>query len=640
MNLFVTKIEGDGPITIGAASSPGGSASTVREHSVGDLMDLAQRFVTPRGLGKARKVLETRRTVLIHGAPGSGRITAAKMLVYELAAGHERFHELGWDEDKKRGTRFHVHDILTEDRMWLDLSQAHWQILADFHQEFAQIRKAVLDQRALLAVVLPPDDTIPLPAEFDHYRVELQRPPGLEVLRGHLRFHGVPEALDAQASRAIAERLRSVWRIEDIARFAKLVAMARENAAGTGGLTAWFTTALKASLGHKHEARIQIAKMTQSRQRALLLATAMLHGGYADHIHAAAGRLLQVMKQPREESPPLEQEDLLTQFMGIGARIDGEGFATFRELEFDAAVRAHFWDYVPDLREGIRSWVRQMIDSAELRQEDRDALVTRFTQLCMRDRYLDVLTKSIKEWSADGATERRLRAAEEMLRQAVGSERHGRFFRRQTYEWSRDSQLSTGLSRAVVRACAEVMAVHRPYEAMVRLHHRARRERGGDQARRALAALVQGDPRLRRQMLFRLTRLSQKYPRDPVLFLDIADPQAFTKPDLRDRSLIAEDGVREMLRDGWRRVFTDCPAEIWTPRVVEWVSHAFHDEGHRDAVLAVLLGGSDARNDVLACLFNAARRLPDAPEDAWERRIAFRDLVLRKISEAQGLEVA
>lgn len=70
-----------------ASRRPRAIAKEDREH-------LAKRFVNPPHMQRARDRLREKHTVLIDGRPGSGRRTAAIMLLHELSEVRGTLHEL------------------------------------------------------------------------------------------------------------------------------------------------------------------------------------------------------------------------------------------------------------------------------------------------------------------------------------------------------------------------------------------------------------------------------------------------------------------------------------------------------------------------------------------------------------------
>ncbi|MCW2875935.1 MAG: hypothetical protein JWQ95_35 [Sphaerisporangium sp.] len=618
----------------------GVAARSPRAYAVDDLARLGRHFVHPPGFGQARKVLATHRTVLLDGAPGSGRIAAAKVLLYELSSGTERFHELLWEEDERK-PRLDPGHIGDDDRVWLDLSRVEERVWHDVQNELSSVRKAVIEHAAYLVVVLPGDQN--LRADFSQYRAEIARPPGAEVLRRYLRLADVPGAVASPMTPLLAGYLDANRPIGEIAEFAGLVAKARASAAGKGDFPAWYKTAHEALTDRGRQVAERVAKLReQGPQRALLLATAMLHGAHADHVHRAAAALLSTVRYPDDECPSLERADLVERFGGIEAELGADGHVLFTELEYDSAVRAHFWNHMPELRDDIQAWVEGAVDSADLRQEDRDDLVVRFAEQCLHARYRQALVSSVFRWAKGPTTNRRLLAADRALRHGLTAEEHGQFFRKQIYNWSRDRDLPDGLAQVIIVMCSEVIAVHHPDEAMVRLHHRARRERRTTSAREALVRLVDGDLRLRRQMLARLTRVpagGREWEVDADLFLYFADPVALTEPGSRNHALVAESDVRNMLADGWRRAFTQLTDVAWRVRLRQWLFLAFGDERHREVLVDTLVEGSGERGKILGDVYTTARDLPRPTTDEQERHAVFLDLVLRKICAAQGVEI-
>jgi hypothetical protein len=612
-----------------------------RAYAADGLARLGRYFVHPQGFGKASEILESHRTVLLSGAPGTGRIATAKVLLYELSSGAERFHELLLEEDEQKPRLYPGH-IGDDDRVWLDLSSVEDGVWHEIQNELSSVHTAVLEHAAYLVVVLPDKQTERLRAEFGHFHAEISRPPGMEVLRRYLRLAGVPDAVTSPMTPLLSGYLNANPPIEEIAQYAELVAKARANASSEENFPAWYKTAHEALTGRSELVATHVTQLRQGPQRALLLATAMLHGAHADHVHRAAMALLSTVGYPEDECPLLERADLVERFEGIKAKLDADGHVWFKDLGYDSAVRAHFWNHMPELRDDIQAWVEGAVDSADLRQQDRDDLVIRFTEQCLHTRYRQALVSSVFRWAKAPTTNRRLLAADRALRRGLTAGQHGRFFRKQIYDWSRDWDLPDGLAQVIILVCAEVIAVHHPDEAMVRLHHRARRERRTTSARDALVRLVGGDPQLHRQMLVRLTRLpvgGREWKVDTDLFLEFADPMALTQAGPRNHPLVAGVDVRSMLADGWRRVFTQLTDAVWEVRLRQWVFLAFGDERHRDALLDVLIEGSEERSEILGQLYITARDLRSTT-DQHERHEVFLGLVLQKICVAQGVQIA
>lgn len=611
-----------------------------RANPVDDLERIWQRFVYPPGFGRARDLLERYRIVLLDGAPGSGRVAAAKTLLYEVSSGGEQFRELLWEEkkDRRRLDPDHVGD---NDRLWLDLSCVKEWVWCDAQDELPAVCNAVIDHGAYLVIVLPHNRIERLRQGFGCH-AEIGRPAALEVLRRHLHLVDIPGATTSPTTSLLTSYLNSDPPIRDIAAFAELTARARENTGDRGGFPAWYAAAYKVLTGRGQEVAERVAKLNEGPQRALLLSTAMLHDAHADHVYRAATMLLNMVKYPEEKLPLLERSDLFQRFSDIGVEIDSNRHVRFKELGYGSAVCAHFWNHMPELRDGIQAWVEKVIDFADLQQEDRDRLVTRFTEQCLNHGYQQELVSSVIHWTKEPANNRRLWAADLALRHGLTTEEHSRFFRQQIYSWSRERNLSEGLAQVITVMCVGVIADRHPDQAMVRLHHRARREGRSTIAREALVQLVNGDSRLRRQMLVRLIFLSPNgwgWEVDPGLFLEFADPLALIDRGSRNHPLVADTDVRGMLAEGWRRVFTQRAEEMWRARLRQWLFVALGDEHHRDVLLDTLVESSEGRGNTLGHLYTAAHNLPRHAMDEQERHAVFLDIVMRKICAAQGIQI-
>lgn len=597
-----------------------------RTQATDELRWLAQRFVHPAGFGRAREVLELYRTVFLDAPPGSGRITAAKVLLWELRADTEKFHELLLQENEPRLNLGHIGD---GDRVWLDLSSVDRPLWSEIHAELSSLRRSVHEHAADLVVVLP-HETEDLRPEFDQYRVQIECPPVHEVLCRYLLMEDIPPPVPLPPLQFLAGNRP----LREIQKYVRLITEARGKASGLGDFATWCDTAYQAMSGQEKKVADRVTALRQGSQRALLLATAMLHGAHADIIVVAGDSLLRAVEHPLDECPMLERTTLDRRLGDIHAELDAAGSIWFEELDYDSAVRAYFWTHMPELHDRIGAWVGTTADSEGLTDDERDGLVRRFAEQCLNERYRSILVSLVPQWTADATTSGGMKAAALVLQCGLREEEHGRTFRRQIYGWSRSSNLSARLAEVIVVACRDEMAVSHPDEALVRLHHVARRERG-TRAREALVGLVRGDRRFLRQMLNRLTDTNpetRKWPADVALFLDLADPEALIDRGLRNHALIAESAVRRQLTDGWSLVFAKPSFETWSPRVRQWLLLAAEDERHQHVLLDVLVGAGEQRTDVLARLYAMTR--------GQELRAIISDLLLQKINAAQGVPSA
>jgi hypothetical protein len=595
---------------------------TPLRQAMDDLRELAQCFVYPRGFGKARDALDKHRTVFLHAPPGSGRSAAAKLLLRELGSSVKTLHQLLL-QDKEQGKPLDFDSIGDGDYIWLDLTDTGGWSWSEIRGELSGLRYAILDHDAYLVAVLP-DQATPFGTELFEYRVQIAPPPLHHVLQRHLRVAGFPPS----ASLDELPFSRQNRPLRDVPEYVRLITEARDRAPGESALPGLFDIAFLALSGRQEEVRESIVKLAGGSQRALLLTVAMLHGAHADVIDYAAMSLLEKVNHPIGDCPLLERPALDERLREITAERDHSGNVRFKVLGYDSAVRSYFWIDMVGLRKAIQCWLEDVLDSSVLDQNDRDNLVRNFAEQCLNHRYKSILTGLVEEYTGQRRTRYRTIAAALILQCGLRAEQCGRFFRRQIYEWSRKESITDELAAVIVTACWDEISVTHPDEALVRLHNVARRKHGCG-AHRALVELVSTDRRFLRQMLSRLTDPGRrKWPVDPWLFLEIADPRIITHPGTRNHSLITEETVFSQLGVGWNLVFTDLENEHWGSHAYNWFWYAVHDDEHRHLLLDVLIHGAEHSPEVLARLYVMAR------EAEFSETIG--SLVLEKITAAQG----
>ncbi|MFI7536051.1 hypothetical protein [Streptosporangium sp. NPDC049376] len=618
---------------------------TSRARALDELVWLRSRFVFPGGYEDARRILGSHNVVFLGGVPGSGRNTAAWMLLYGHYSGAEEFHELSSkDEDETR--RFDPDRIGERELLLLDLSDAERRDWRGIQADLYPLIKSVREHAARLVVVLPRDGVRAeeFRADLDRYRVGITRPPIRQVLRRYLREGGIPgEEIDLSLPK-LSAFLDGEPPARVVARFAQIVLEIRERSQREGEFAVWCESA-RTVMTETGEAVIRLLSRTHGwPQRALLLTTAMLHGAHADAVYHGAASLLDVTGHQENERMLLEREDLVTRLHGIDVKSDTSGRVWFTGVEYDSAIRAHFWRHVPELRVHLRDWVGETVSSDELDEEDRERLVQRFAEQCLHDKYRMKLAEAVRQWVASSANPHQLRAAAMALEKGLREKEHGRFFRKQVYEWSREDQLPARFIQMLVAMCREVIAVHHPDQAVVRLHHMARREHTTTTARDALVELVREKAQLHRLMLDRLNyqlavepEKKRRYPADIDLFLELAAPASLTDLRGRRRAPITETVVRGWLTGCWGAVFK-CPPDLWSPRTRDWLVEASRDERHRGFLLDTLVEGGDQHMDVLSRLYTTARDLAStSPPEEQEDRTLLVKLVRRRIDTVIGI---
>ncbi|MFI9024173.1 hypothetical protein [Streptomyces sp. NPDC053560] len=621
-------------VTVGPSGETKNRART-RRFADDDFRLLKQRFVDPGGMGEARSLLADHSTVLLHGSPGSGRTAAAKVLLYEYHRDTGIFREL-LPEDTAEVDLTDPGLVGTGDRVLLDFAEVPGSQWKKYRKDLPALRNAVQDQQAHLVVVVPYEGL--LEADLQFYRAEIERPPAEEVFRRHLRLHRIPHEEYLQPAPALVEFLAAQRSMGAVADLADRVRRAR-SAQPSDGFAAWCEKALAARKNWRTEVAGLVADQCAAPQRALLFSTAMLHGAHADVIHHATALLLRLAGTPEGEGPPLERKDLAQRLGEIRASAGPDGHVRFDSLDFDIAVRAHFWDHMPDLRKLLSAWTLESteLDDPHLDGDLRQALVQRLAEEYLRTGQGEELFALAGEWGSSATNLVRLEAAVHALTHGLENERYEASFRQLVYRWCRDKQLTGMLAYVLLRVCTDVIAPAHPDQAMTRLRYLARRERGSTLALDALCDLVATSSRLRRRLLDRLTWHSSAPDADARIFLRICDPVPLADVGDAPRALVDEENVQSCVVLGWRAVFDSLPRSHWHPYAKHWL-HTAATVGDRHGLLLDLLVESASRNGKhLAALYSVARAAEPTTPGGRARGIATTDLLLQKISEAQGL---
>src|SRR5699024_4892736 len=124
----------------------------------------------------------------------------------------------------------------------------------------------------------------------------------------------------------------------------------------------------------------QIAHHSSMRKRAVLLAAAMCEDASPDAVFFAAQELLELLELTDREGPRLGQQGYREQLKDLVIEIRADHRIGFARYAYDHAVRTHFWDNYPDLREMFSEWVGEIIRSVQLTHADRESLVERFLE--------------------------------------------------------------------------------------------------------------------------------------------------------------------------------------------------------------------------------------------------------------------
>ncbi|TMU89931.1 ABC transporter substrate-binding protein [Streptomyces sp. DASNCL29] len=609
-----------------ASGRLGGRGKDPRAFAQDQLADLYRRFVAPKGFGQAQTLLLRHGTVLLSGPPGSGRRTAALMLLRHLADDANDVHELDIEDEPPV---LNIGAVGEGNHLLLDLSEVDEVRYDAVQSELSGFRSDVQRRGARLAIVLPHATEQRRSTEFLPLTADIERPLARDLLMRHLRVDHIHPALADLASPDLAHYMASAG-AGALARLADLIRRARDEGKPSDTFADWSRNALAALTNLGDDVAKFVASLKDGRQRALLLSVAMFHESTPDTVFRGATSLLDEVGHPEHEEPRLSRTDLARQLEEVGAKADSDGLVRFQAWSYDLAVRNHFWTYYPDLRDRFRQWVRNC--AAWLTPKTRNALIARFSEQALRTDRPDDLWGLAEQWTdPKKGMVQLLPDAIQVLAEGLRHDRHGHTFRRKIYHSSLADDLPRWRRHALISVCAEVMAVRHPDQALVRLHHLARRaqDTDTDRARTELLVLAQRDTRLSRLLLERIDL--EHHPADAEIFLALAESAA------RTRALYISMSVRNLLTRGWAAVLRTCPRPTWKEPVEGWLHAAKATATHGDALLDVLVDACEQRSDAYNGLYVISRNWAAASSTERSRRDALAQHFAQKIDAAQGI---
>lgn len=595
-----------------------------------DRLRLFQRFVYPSGFRRAREILEREGTVLLTGQPGSGRRAAALVLLHELSQGAGNFHELPdtWD-DNQQNRALDPSMIGEGDRLLLDLSGVDAEQYATVQKELSAFRSVLADRSACLVVVLPLHLMHRHEADLHPLTAEIEIPPARAVLMRHLHVEGIrlgPADMTADLTAYLTHAT-----VGDVAVLAAKICAARDSAGPDESFPAWLERALGQATDRSDKVAADLAELTDGRRRALMLTVAMLHGFAPDKIFNGATTLLGLLKHPNIEQPRLDHADFAAELKSVGATKGENGAVTFGTPMYDAAVRSHFWTYSPDLRETFRDWTEQLVAWPSWKRQERTDLVSRFASVCLAAGRPEDLWWLAEQWTRRHGT-RLLPDATQALAEWLKDDRHGRALRQKIYFRVTDSGLPDVLKNVLVVVCENVMSLRHPDQALVRLHHMARRERGTPCT--AADAVLRLAMKADRLLLLLLGRLAPaEWPTDAEMFLKVAGAIA------QQRRLYANPTIRTRLADGWSQTLGHHHT-AWTQHVRSWLAAASAAGPYRESLLRLLVRSACRHPGVPARLHVIARDWAHAAPAGAQERSSVADCLNRQIDAAQGINTA
>jgi hypothetical protein len=599
-----------------------------RNQPIDHLEWLAEHFVPPPGFAEAQAAIRELRTVVLDGPPGAGRAAAAQMLVFRSRSGKGKLHELD-PQEPNEGSSFRIDPDLIgrDDGMWVDLSWADQHLWSQIQKDLLVLHSHVQERNARLVVIKPHE--LELRTELRRYLKEIDSPRQDEVFGHLLETEGLANSADAPTP----DFLKTQRSVGDIHRFVGYILEAREQLAkeaDKGDLRRWIAVAGQPTSPRETAVSEALTELTSASQRALLLSVAMLHGAHADVISNAASAL--VPSLPGEPDAALNRPPLGERLRQVGARTDATRHVHFISSGYESAVLLFFWRHFPDLHDVLAAWVRTILGSNDLTDDDREKMARGFSAQCRDTRYQHYWTGLVEHLTAQQSNPSCGLAAAAILQAGLADEANGRTFRRQIYDWSRASGTSGSLATVLVFACQQMIRTH-PGEALVRMHHLARRHPERTDVWDALVDVVYGNRSLLGLLLSRLADRPLETTRtvDARIFLHVADPARLTDRQQTSRPPIVQSDIASHLAAGWTLAFARLPVTEWALRASNWLRCAAEDDTSRHALLNALIEGGRSVPAVLPQLYGLAHRAPF--------RDVIADLVLTKISALQGVEL-
>ncbi|MFK0295953.1 hypothetical protein ACIQU6_36530 [Streptomyces sp. NPDC090442] len=589
-------------------------------------LQLSRCFVPPMGqVVAAERLTAPGAVVLLDGGVGTGRRTAATMLLQHLDTGAGRFEELAvTDEDDDL-------DASSADRFLLDLSGVTDTEYSSAQRNLAQYRSAVEKCGARLVVVLPAGRDHLLDTDLVPLVVRLGRPPAAWVFARHLKTMGVefsPEQFDDERLHKLFQRSP----MGELAWLAELVRRARDSRAYGTTVPDWLDEAITAVTDRAGAVARQMAAHRDAHQRALLLSAAMFNGATADAVLQSAYLLMEVLDHDRDETPRLAQADLGEHLNTLEIRRDPSGRVGFERLAYDGAVRTHFWNNFPDLREGLRDWVGKAVLLPELAAEDRTNVVARFAEQSLAANRPDDLCCLIEEWTSPDLSGRLRAEAAAALELGLSHDRHGSRFRSRVYRWTTGPRLSPDLAEVLTDVCHQVLAATHLDQALVRLRHLALGTAGRQvwSARSALLELARGNVSAYQKLVDHLVRKPTAV--GTALLRDALDPAELRVVPHWPTVALA-----------WHAVMVAGTPDNWAPLVHRWLTTVHADRSWASGLQALLVAAATDtsllnRLYAITCDWAAADSLGAA--DGGTPRALTADQFCQKIDLAQGVDTS
>ncbi|MFD6080432.1 hypothetical protein ACFWG5_33175 [Streptomyces hydrogenans] len=450
-------------------------------------LDLAEyAFVDPAGptgagqtawaVSRLTRPHERSHTLVLSGERGTGRRTAALHVLLKAGVDRERLRWLVLDWDQPRTEQIpHTpgHGFV------LDLTE-YSRLDDDFYTGLGDYQKAAHDDGAFL-VILTDEGTWNPQTLTTAPIAHLRRPPAQQVAESHLR-HRAPDRLDWLASPPFDTLLTDASQASDAARLAGLIAEADE--AGRDAVKQQFTDWRK----HLENWFTTHSSADDLRERALLVAAALLEDAPADIVLEAADKLFERVGGELPPGGPLAGRDLRVRLQAVNASVVGEECISLDEERHGLAeaVLKYVWQQRPQLRKVLLEWASQLSAPKGIAVRHIGRIADRLVQLSLLPGGSTVQSV-MSEWIETGRTKHRQLAIGVLETMALHPDT-GPGVRGWLYDWAKKTTGSGELVSAVAEICAGRLGEKYPRIALTRLRILA--ERNDDLAGKAVADAV------------------------------------------------------------------------------------------------------------------------------------------------------
>lgn len=589
---------------------------------------LADRFVQPGNYERAQTVLGNSRAVLLGGAPGAGRLSAAKMLLRDLASKDTPAREIPVDTDEEARALLDPEMVREGERLLVDLSaDGELRRLDLIRDLLAPLVAAVENAEGYLSIVLPPGMDQRLPTELRTRLVEIGRPLGREVLGAHLATEGFTAPSQTLREGKLDTFLAGAS-MEEIGQLCHESIRAHERNSARG-----FDDCLADALrivSKRNEVVERLVSGKPTAERALLIAAGFVEGAHVDVVGDLADKLLTEVGQRSEEGSVLSGKALSERVIGLKLKITESHEVEFGEYSAESVLDYFWWNF-PGLRPAILEWVGTSLTSTLLSDEVRNLVIRRFAKLCRESRHgadLCALASWLLRLGAARQPPRAGALAARLLSEGLEAEPGALVIRRKIYDWVTAPALPPDLARVLVLVCSGVLTQTHPEQAMVRLRHLARRpDRAvADEATEGLLG-VANDDRLFAALLRRVASAAGDTEADATLFLRVIE----SKRLVSGSRVLRFAGVLDQLTTGWKGV-VEFSRQFWAERARDWFD-AFESDTSTEPLMDALVEAA-SQADRLGRLYVAFREWGRRVPDSEIRQRTVR-LVRDKIDDAQ-----